>query len=64
MSLLSRDNYEVEYHFVDNFNGIRTKTNVLRGFPTVIFTAASDYNKYQRWPEKRAAVLSMYSNTI
>jgi hypothetical protein len=51
MSLLSHDNYEVEYHFVDNFNGIRTKTNVLRGFPTVIFTAASDYSKYQRWPE-------------
>lgn len=51
MSLLSHDNYEVEYHFVDNFNGIRTKTNVLRGFPTVIFTAAMDYSKYQRWPE-------------
>jgi uncharacterized protein YdcH (DUF465 family) len=51
MSLLSHDNYEVEYHFVDNFNGIKTKSNVLRGFPTVIFTAASDYSKYQRWPE-------------
>ncbi len=51
MSLLSHDNYEVEYHFVDNLNGIKTKINVLRGFPTVIFTAAVDYSKYQRWPE-------------
>jgi len=51
MSLLSHDHHEVEYHFVDNFNGIKTKTNVLTGFPTVIFTAAIDYSKYQRWPE-------------
>ena len=51
MSLLSHDNHEVEYHYIDSFNGIKTKTNVLRGFPTVIFTAAIDYSKYQRWPE-------------
>jgi hypothetical protein len=51
MSLLSHDHHEVEYHFVDNFNGIKTKTNVLRGFPTVIFTAAIDYSKYQRYSE-------------
>jgi hypothetical protein len=51
MSLLSHDRNEVEYQYVDNFNGIKTKTNVLRGFPTVIFTAAIDYSKYQRWPE-------------
>jgi hypothetical protein len=51
MSLLSHDKYEVEYQFVDNFNGIKTNTNVLRGFPTVIFTAAIDYSKNQRWPE-------------
>jgi hypothetical protein len=51
MSLLSHDHYEVEYEFVDNFNGIKTRTNVLRGYPTVIFTAAIDYSKYQRWSE-------------
>ena len=51
MSLLSHNHHEVEYHYVDNFNGIKTKTNVLRGFPTVIFTAAIDYSKHQRWPE-------------
>ena len=52
MSLLSHDNYEVEYQFVDSFNGIRTKTNVLRGSPAVIFTAAIDYSKYQRWQDQ------------
>ncbi len=51
MSLLSHDRYEVEYEFVDTFNGIKTKSNVLRGFPTVIFTAAIDYSKHPRWAE-------------
>jgi hypothetical protein len=51
MSLLSHDRYEVEYEFVDTFNGIKTKSNVLRGFPTVIFTAAVDYSKHPRWAE-------------
>jgi hypothetical protein len=45
MSLLSHDHHEVEYHYVDNFNGIKTQTNILRGFPTVVFTAAIDYSK-------------------
>jgi hypothetical protein len=51
MSLLSHDRYEVEYEFVDTYNGIKTKSNVLRGFPTVIFTAAIDYSKNPRWAE-------------
>jgi hypothetical protein len=51
MSLLSHDRYEVEYEFVDTFNGIKTKSNVLRGFPTVVFTAAVDYSKHPRWAE-------------
>lgn len=51
MSLLSHDRYEVEYEYVDTFNGIKTKNNILRGFPTVIFTAAIDYSKYGRWDE-------------
>jgi hypothetical protein len=51
MSLLSHDRYEVEYEYVDTFNGIKTKNNILRGFPTVIFTAAIDYSKYARWDE-------------
>lgn len=42
MSLLSHDKYEVEYEFVDAHNGIKTKNNVLRGWPAVIFAQAID----------------------
>ncbi|MGH9926466.1 MAG: hypothetical protein ACRD5B_13930, partial [Nitrososphaeraceae archaeon] len=51
MTLLSHDKYEVEYEFVDTNNGIKTHTNVLRGWPAVIFAQAVDYSKYERWPE-------------
>ena len=40
MPLLSHDRMEVEYEFVDTYNGIKTHGNVIRGFPAVIFTAA------------------------
>jgi len=36
---LSHDKYEVEYEFVDTYNEIKTKTNVLRGWPAVIFAS-------------------------
>jgi hypothetical protein len=51
MSLLSHDRYEVEYEFVDTNNGIKTKSNILRGWPAVIFAQAIDYSHYQRYPE-------------
>jgi hypothetical protein len=51
MPLLSHDKYEVEYEFVDTHNRIKTKTNVLRGWPAVIFAQAIDYSHYQRYPE-------------
>jgi hypothetical protein len=51
MSLLSHDEYEVEYEFVDTNNGIKTKTNILRGWPVVIFAQAIDYSHYKRYPE-------------
>jgi hypothetical protein len=51
MPLLSHDKYEVEYEFVDTHNGIKTNTNVLRGWPAVIFAQAIDYSHYQRYPE-------------
>jgi hypothetical protein len=51
MPLLSHDKYEVEYEFVDTHNSIRTKTNVLRGWPAVIFAQAIDYSHHQRYPE-------------
>jgi hypothetical protein len=51
MPLLSHDRTEVEYEFVDTHNGIKTRGNILRGFPAVIFTAAKDYTNNQRYPE-------------
>jgi hypothetical protein len=51
MPLLSHDKYEVEYEYVDTSNGIKTKGNVLRGWPAVIFAQAIDYSHYQRFPE-------------
>jgi hypothetical protein len=51
MPLLSHDRIEVEYEFVDTYNGIRTRGNVLRGFPAIIFTAAKDYTNNPRYPE-------------
>ncbi|MGD1837269.1 MAG: hypothetical protein ACPKPY_04335 [Nitrososphaeraceae archaeon] len=51
MSLLSHDQYEVEYEFVDTHNGIKTRNNVLRGWPAVIFAQAIDSSHHPRWPE-------------
>lgn len=49
--LLSHDRIEVEYEFVDTYNGIKTRGNVLRGFPAVVFTAAKDYTNNPRYSE-------------
>ena len=52
MPLLSHDNYEVEYEYADTGqNGIKTKGNILRGWPAVIFAQALDYSHYKRYPE-------------
>ena len=51
MPLLSHDRNEVEYEFVDTHNDIKTRGNILRGFPAVIFTAAKDYTNSPRYPE-------------
>jgi hypothetical protein len=52
MSLLSHDEWQVEYEFADTTsNGIKTRSNVLRGWPAVIFAQAIDYSYYKRYPE-------------
>lgn len=52
MPLLSHDKEEVEYEFADtNTNGIKTRTNILRGFPAVIFAQAVDSSYHERFPE-------------
>ena len=51
LPLLSHDKYEVEYEFVDTHNGIKTKSNVLRGWPAVVIAQALDYSKSPRFQE-------------
>jgi hypothetical protein len=51
MPLLSHDAWEVEYDFVDTHNGIKTKSNILRGWPALIFAQAIDSSHHSRWPE-------------
>ena len=51
MPLLSHDRYEVVYEFVDTPNGIKTRTNIMKGWPAVIFAQAIDYSHYARYPE-------------
>ncbi|MGD1838997.1 MAG: hypothetical protein ACPKPY_13190, partial [Nitrososphaeraceae archaeon] len=51
LPLLSHDRYEIEYEYVDTHNGIKTKSNVLRGFPDVITAQAIDYSHYSRYQE-------------
>ena len=51
MSLLSHDMYEAEYAYVDTSGGIRTKSNILRGWPVVIFAQATDLSNYDRYAE-------------
>jgi hypothetical protein len=52
MPLLSHDNYEVEYEYADSgSNGIKTKGNILIGWPAVVFAQALDYSHYKRYPE-------------
>ena len=51
LPLLSHDKYEIEYEFTDTHNGIKTKNNVLRGWPAIIIAQALDYSKSPRFPE-------------
>jgi hypothetical protein len=53
MPLLSHDKYESEYEYADTSDriGIRTKTNVLVGWPVVIFAQAIDFSNHERYGE-------------
>jgi hypothetical protein len=50
MPLLSHDKYEVEYEYTDTHDGIKTRSNIIRGWPSVIYAAAVDYSHHDRWP--------------
>jgi hypothetical protein len=51
MPLMSHDKEETTYEFTDTDRGIKTRTNVLRGFPSFIFTQAKDFSGYERAEE-------------
>lgn len=51
LPLLSHDQYEIEYEYVDTHNGIKTRNNVLRGWPAVIIAQALDYSNSPRYQE-------------
>jgi hypothetical protein len=51
LPLLSHDAYEIEYEFVDTHNGIKTKSNILRGWPAIVIAQALDYSNSPRFPE-------------
>lgn len=51
MPLLSHDKYETTYEFVDKNEGITTNTNILRGWPSFIFSQAIDFSGYERAEE-------------
>jgi hypothetical protein len=51
LPLLSHDEYEVEYEYVDTHKGIKTRSNILRGWPAVVIAQALDYSKSPRFQE-------------
>lgn len=51
MQLMSHDKEETTYDFTDTVGGIKTRTNVLRGYPSFIFTQAKDFSGYERAEE-------------
>lgn len=62
--ILSHDKYEQEYRYVDSNSGpIRTKINVIRGFPTLIYTQASDQSNRERFVEVIRRFLPISVNT-
>jgi hypothetical protein len=61
--ILSHDRYEQVYKYVETKSGIKTKANVIRGFPTVIFTQAIDRSDKERFVEVNRRFLSISVNT-
>src|SRR5215469_5709781 len=62
--ILSHDRYEQIYKYVESNSGpIKTKDNVIRGFPTVIFTQAIDRSDKERFVEVSRRFLSISVNT-
>ena len=65
MSMLAHDSYETEYEYADSTaNGIKTKSNVLRGWPAFFYAQALDTSHYKRDAEKRFQELGLYRSKM
>jgi len=51
LPLLSHDEHEIEYEYVDTTNGIKTRSNILRGWPAVVIAQALDLSNSPRFAE-------------
>jgi hypothetical protein len=62
--ILSHDRYEQAYKYVESNSGpIKTKVNVIRGFPTLFYSQASDRSDEKRFVEVSRRFLSISVNT-
>ena len=62
MSMLAHDSYETEYEYADSTaNGIKTKSNVLRGWPAFFYAQALDTSHYKRDAEANRRFIKIKS---
>ena len=64
--ILSHDNFEIEYPYVDKIEGVGTKTIkiVTRGWPACIFCSAKNESDWPEWPEIQSRFLISSTNMI
>jgi hypothetical protein len=63
MSRLAHDSYETEYEYADSTaNGIKTKSNVLRGWPAFFYAQALDTSHYKRDAEANRRFIKINPN--
>jgi len=63
MSMLAHDSYETEYEYADSTaNGIKAKSNVLRGWPAFFYAQALDTSHYKRGAEANRRFIKINPN--
>jgi hypothetical protein len=64
--ILSHDDYEIEYPYVDKIEGVGTKTIkiVTRGWPACIFCSAKNESNWPEWPEIQSRFLISSTNMV
>jgi hypothetical protein len=64
--ILSHDDFEIEYPYVDKIEGVGTKTIkiVVRGWPACIFCSARNESNWPEWPEIQSRFMISSTNVI